>query len=189
MGTNHPTPYAPAPPPPPPCDFVLLILVTSVQGLKAEVNSTSSASPKVKCRFIPDETLSILYYPRGQELKKEPKVCGVDEGVDPERLISEWNGPYIFQLMDHSKETNMRYKTQVFQVPSPTPPSGSGSPSRTAKSSGNTTTTKNTTITTKTTTEMNKTDEALYLLFIAPPGTSCTASSLEKAGNGDDGFY
>ena len=104
-------------------------------------------------------------------------ICGVDTTVDQERLLSEWNAPYIFKFLN-KKDKNPKYTTQVFEVVS-------------FSSSGEvvTKTTTTTTETPPTETEVTTEESGLVSLFVAPPTYQCNSEALEEATNGREGFY
>ena len=102
-------------------------------------------------------------------------MCGVDATVDQERLLSEWNTPYIFKLLN-KKDFNPTYTTQVYEVVS-------------FSSSGEIITTTTATRTPPTETESATDDSDLFSLFVAPPTSECNSEALEEAAKGAKGFY
>ena len=78
----------------------------------------SSSTSALGCPANPDEIISIVLKPRDSTsedtVSDDNSLCGLDAFIDSARLLSEWNGPYIFaQLV--KKDPRPMYTTQVFR--------------------------------------------------------------------------
>ena len=73
------------------------------------------------CSLAPDKMISMTLTPRDllDNQSDNLKLCGLDDTVDNECLLSEWNSAYIFKFLDKTKESNAAYQTQVFEIPLP----------------------------------------------------------------------
>eukprot|EP00092_Neocalanus_flemingeri_P009250 GFUD01009956.1.p1 GENE.GFUD01009956.1~~GFUD01009956.1.p1 ORF type:complete len:815 (+),score=183.03 GFUD01009956.1:105-2549(+) len=153
------------------------------------------ASPPLflDCPVNPDRMVNIVLSVPNVTLPYSPNLCGVDVAVDPRRLLSEWNGPYIFNFL-YKKDSNPKYATQVFKVMTFT---SSGKLKTTTTTTSTTTTTAPNSKSTGTSTTNSKDssiltedeDTGLFALFIAPPSCDCNSESLEAAASGQEGFY